>query len=143
MDSYGHFCRPALVPLLQAVGLDATYVKGGLVKMGALLVKRSRGGVVQLPCNDDFTLSGTALPQGHALACMSETLLMELEGLSGDGSVGPVTDEGVRRTLAWAAKHGVRLGDIRVTRGDARDIDPRAAAHQRSCVGAVSAAASR
>src|SRR5262249_34100632 len=27
MNSYGHFCRPGLVPLLEALGLDATYVK--------------------------------------------------------------------------------------------------------------------
>ena len=27
MNSYGHFCRPALAPLLEAIGLDATYVK--------------------------------------------------------------------------------------------------------------------
>ena len=26
MNSYGHFCRPAMVPLLEALGLDATYV---------------------------------------------------------------------------------------------------------------------
>jgi predicted amino acid dehydrogenase len=43
---------------------------------------------------------------------MAETLLMGLEGLSCDGSVGPVTPEGVRRTLAWASKHGFRLGSI-------------------------------
>src|SRR5262245_34565811 len=27
VNSYGHFCRPGLVPLLEALGLDATYVK--------------------------------------------------------------------------------------------------------------------
>src|SRR2546423_4467652 len=27
MNSYGHFCRPGLVPLHEALGLDATYVK--------------------------------------------------------------------------------------------------------------------
>ena len=69
-----------------------------------------RGGIVRLPCNDDFAIGGIALPRGHALACMSETLLMGLEGLSCDGSVGAVTEEGVRRTLGWAEKHGFRLG---------------------------------
>jgi acetylornithine/succinyldiaminopimelate/putrescine aminotransferase/predicted amino acid dehydrogenase len=71
-----------------------------------------RGGVVGLPCDPDFSISGIALPRGHALACMSETLLMGLEGCRGNGSVGPVTAEGVMRTMDWARKHGFRLGDI-------------------------------
>ena len=71
-----------------------------------------RGGVVRLPCDRDFTIRGIALPPGHALACMSETLLMGLEGEVGNGSVGPVTAEDVIRTMHWAAKHGFRLGDI-------------------------------
>jgi len=79
-----------------------------------------RGGVVRLPCNDDFSIGGIALPRGHALACMSETLLMGLEGLRSNGSVGPVTEEGVRRTLAWADKHGFALADLRLTAGPAR-----------------------
>ena len=79
-----------------------------------------RGGVVRLPFNDDFAIGGIALPRGHALACMSETLLMGLEGLRSNGSVGPVTEEGVRRTLAWADKHGFALADLRLTAGPAR-----------------------
>jgi acetylornithine/succinyldiaminopimelate/putrescine aminotransferase/predicted amino acid dehydrogenase len=78
-----------------------------------------RGGVVELPRNKDFSICGIALPRGHALACMSETLLMGLEGLSTDGSVGSVTEEGVRRTLMWASKHGFRLGDLALTRAEA------------------------
>ena len=27
MDDYGQFCRPALVPLLEGIGLDAEYVR--------------------------------------------------------------------------------------------------------------------
>ena len=79
-----------------------------------------RGGIVQLPSNDDFSVGGIALPKGHALACMSETLLMGLEGVRSNGSVGPVTEEGVRRTLGWAAKHGFQLGDLRLTAGPVR-----------------------
>ena len=74
-----------------------------------------RGGIVKLPCNDDFAVGGITLPRGHALACMSETLLMGLEGLSCDGSVGAVTEDSVRRTLGWAEKHGFRLGEIAMT----------------------------
>jgi acetylornithine/succinyldiaminopimelate/putrescine aminotransferase/predicted amino acid dehydrogenase len=82
-----------------------------------------RGGVVQLPANPDFSIGGIALPQGHALACMSETLLMGLEGLRSNGSVGPVTEEGVRRTLAWAEKHGFALGDLHLTSAPTRVSD--------------------
>jgi acetylornithine/succinyldiaminopimelate/putrescine aminotransferase/predicted amino acid dehydrogenase len=78
-----------------------------------------RGGIVRLPRNADFSIGGIALPPGHALACMSETLLMGLEGVRANGSVGPVTEDGVRRTLAWAEKHGFRLGDLRLTAGPA------------------------
>jgi predicted amino acid dehydrogenase len=81
-----------------------------------------RGGIVRLPANDDFSVAGIALPKGHALACMSETLLMGLEGLRANGSTGPVTEEGVRRTLGWAEKHGFRLGDIRLTAAPARPL---------------------
>jgi acetylornithine/succinyldiaminopimelate/putrescine aminotransferase/predicted amino acid dehydrogenase len=86
-----------------------------------------RGGIVRLPCNDDFSIGGIALPRGHALACMSETLLMGLEGLSSDGSVGPVTAEGVQRTLRWAEKHGFRLGDIHLARTDTERATDRPA----------------
>jgi acetylornithine/succinyldiaminopimelate/putrescine aminotransferase/predicted amino acid dehydrogenase len=89
-----------------------------------------RGGIVQLPCNADFSIGGIALPKGHALACMSETLLMGLEGLSSDGSVGSVTDESVRRTLGWAEKHGFRLGDLRLTRAVAPPTSERQAKRQ-------------
>jgi len=84
-----------------------------------------RGGIVRLPSNDDFAIGGIALPRGHALACMSETLLMGLEGVRSNGSVGPVTEDGVRRTLAWAERHGFQLADIRLTAAPARTGDPR------------------
>ena len=89
-----------------------------------------RGGIVKLPCNDDFSIGGIALPKGHALACMCETLLMGLEGLSSDGSTGSVTEEGVRRTLGWADKHGFQLGDLSLTRASARPMSGRRARRQ-------------
>jgi acetylornithine/succinyldiaminopimelate/putrescine aminotransferase/predicted amino acid dehydrogenase len=93
-------------------------------------VRVIRGGIVHLPANPDFSIGGIALPKGHALACMSETLLMGLEGLSSDGSVGPVTEEGVRRTLAWARKHGFSLGDIQLTRADMQPVNARRVSRQ-------------
>ncbi|HYS19290.1 MAG TPA: aminotransferase class III-fold pyridoxal phosphate-dependent enzyme [Candidatus Binatia bacterium] len=71
-----------------------------------------QGGVVRLPLDDDFAIGGIPLARGHVYACMAETLLMGLEGLSTHGSIGPVTVEGVRRAMAMAEKHGFALGDI-------------------------------
>jgi len=68
--------------------------------------------VVRLPLDDDFAIGGIPLARGHVYACMAETLLMGLEGLSTHGSIGPVTVEGVRRAMAMAEKHGFALGDI-------------------------------
>ena len=85
---------------------------------------------MQLPCNEDFSIAGIALPKGHALACMCETLLMGLEGLSSDGSTGPVTAEGVRRTLRLAEKHGFQLGDLSLTRASAQLMSRRQATRQ-------------
>ena len=44
MNSYGHFCRPAMVPLLEALGLDATYV----MAEGDYLYYRRNGGMVRV-----------------------------------------------------------------------------------------------
>jgi len=49
----------------------------------------------------------------HAL-----TFIISGEELEKWESSGPVTVEGVRRTMAWAQKHGFRLGDIHARRSD-------------------------
>jgi acetylornithine/succinyldiaminopimelate/putrescine aminotransferase/predicted amino acid dehydrogenase len=70
-----------------------------------------KGGVVRLPLDPNFSIGGIPLMPGHVYACMAETLLMGLEG-SAEGSVGPVSVEGVRRAMAMAEKHGFTLADI-------------------------------
>jgi acetylornithine/succinyldiaminopimelate/putrescine aminotransferase/predicted amino acid dehydrogenase len=69
-----------------------------------------QGGIVRLPCNKDFIISGIPLESGHAFACMSETLLMGLEGITSHGSYGRITPEGVNLALSMAEKHGFTLG---------------------------------
>jgi predicted amino acid dehydrogenase len=69
-----------------------------------------RGGVIRLPENKDFIIAGLPLDQGHVYACMAETLLMGLEGITTHGSYGAVTPEGVNRALAMAEKHGFEVG---------------------------------
>jgi acetylornithine/succinyldiaminopimelate/putrescine aminotransferase/predicted amino acid dehydrogenase len=71
-----------------------------------------QGGIVRLPRNKDFVMSGIPLESGHAFACMSETLLMGLEGITSHGSYGRITPEGVKLTLSMAEKHGFSLGNF-------------------------------
>ena len=68
--------------------------------------------MVCLPRNQDFRISGIPLPPGHAFACMSETLLMGLEGVKSHGSYGAISTEQVFRNLAIAEKHGFTLGSF-------------------------------
>ena len=67
---------------------------------------------MRLPLDHDFASGGVPLARGHVYACMAETLLMGLEGLSTHGSIGPVTVAGVRSAMAMADKHGFTLADI-------------------------------
>ena len=71
-----------------------------------------QGGVVRLPHNPDFRISGIPLPLGHAFACMSETLLMGLEGIKSHGSYGAISTDQVFQSLAIAEKHGFTLGSF-------------------------------
>lgn len=68
-----------------------------------------QGGVVLLPDNDDFSVGGIFLPEGHVFACMGETLLMGLES-DFAGSSGRVTAAGVETAMAIAERHGFQLG---------------------------------
>jgi predicted amino acid dehydrogenase len=70
------------------------------------------GGIVRLADNDGLVIGGLNLKPGHALACMAETLLMGLEGMTSHGSYGAITAEGVQQMMALAEKHGFVLGDI-------------------------------
>ncbi|MDJ0899822.1 MAG: aminotransferase class III-fold pyridoxal phosphate-dependent enzyme [Xenococcus sp. MO_188.B8] len=72
-----------------------------------------KGGIVRLPHNKDFVISGIPLETGHAFACMSETLLMGLEGITSHGSYGTITPEGVDWALSMAKKHGFTLGHFK------------------------------
>ena len=72
-----------------------------------------QGGDVRLPCNDDFSIRGIALPPGHSPACMAETMLMGFERKTEHGSFGPVTPQGVADALAMAKRHGFTLGALR------------------------------
>jgi len=74
-----------------------------------------RGGVVKLPHNEDFVIAGLDLEPGYAFACMAETLLMGLEGMTESVSFGSIKPEGVNWGLQAARKHGFNLGKLEKT----------------------------
>ncbi len=75
------------------------------------------GGIVRLPPgNGDLRIGGLALDPGHIYACIGETLLMGLEGVTTHGSYGPVRPEQVEWTLRVAEKHGFVLGPLKKER---------------------------
>jgi acetylornithine/succinyldiaminopimelate/putrescine aminotransferase/predicted amino acid dehydrogenase len=73
-----------------------------------------KGGVIQLPRNEDFKIGGIPLPDGHVFACMGETLIMGLDQCKHfPGSVGAVSPAGVLRILALAKQAGFALGGFK------------------------------
>jgi len=77
------------------------------------------GGIVRLPRNDDFTVPGIPLPRGRSFACMAETLLMGLSGVTGHGSYGDISPEQVTAALSSAARHGFATEVVYRTRSAA------------------------
>lgn len=76
-----------------------------------------RGGIVRLPNGmgeSHLHLPGWHLPNGHAYACLAETILLGLEELDSDYSCGPVNPARVRQIMALAAKHGFELGSYQL-----------------------------
>jgi predicted amino acid dehydrogenase len=85
-------------PELRARG-DVTVIDGGLVELPG---RSARFGVGNLQ----------GLPDGVQLACLSETILLALEGESQDHGIGDEPPlEGVDRVLGYAKRHGFHLAD--------------------------------
>jgi acetylornithine/succinyldiaminopimelate/putrescine aminotransferase/predicted amino acid dehydrogenase len=74
------------------------------------------GGLVKVPQDPGFRVGGIPLPDGHAFACMSETLLLGLMGVREHFSYGPITPMKVRQAMAWAALNGFELGAAKQAR---------------------------
>ncbi|HET9363451.1 MAG TPA: aminotransferase class III-fold pyridoxal phosphate-dependent enzyme [Candidatus Angelobacter sp.] len=88
-----------------------------------------RGGLVRLPHNPDFVIAGLDLEPGYAYACMAETLLMGLEGVTEPVSFGPIKPEGVQWALNAAKKHGFALGKFERTGSMANGLKDLRVAH--------------
>jgi predicted amino acid dehydrogenase len=71
------------------------------------------GGLVEVPGNVDLNYD-FGYPPGIALACMSETMILALEGMFVDYSLGRgIKIEQVEGISALAAKHGFKLAGLR------------------------------
>jgi acetylornithine/succinyldiaminopimelate/putrescine aminotransferase/predicted amino acid dehydrogenase/phosphohistidine swiveling domain-containing protein len=75
-----------------------------------------KGGLVAVPNDPAYRIGGIPLPEGHAFACMSETLLLGLMGAREHFSYGPVVPEKVKQAMAWAELNGFKLGGFKVDR---------------------------
>lgn len=71
------------------------------------------GGLVRLPLNPNFRVDGIPVPDGHAYACMSETLLLGLHGLSENYSTGAISKTQVKKIGEIARIHGFQLGQVK------------------------------
>lgn len=67
------------------------------------------GGSFAVPgcATEDFTLGNLA--PGHAFACMSETILLGLDGVDTQGSIGAIRPDDAARLMARALHHGFTL----------------------------------
>jgi predicted amino acid dehydrogenase len=65
-----------------------------------------RGGLLQLPDNQDLGLPALDLPHGNVYACLGEALLLGLSGMRSSYSCGPLSPQRVRFMSSLAAHHG-------------------------------------
>ncbi|WP_443192214.1 aminotransferase class III-fold pyridoxal phosphate-dependent enzyme [Pseudomonas indica] len=93
---------------------DVRVIKGGLVRVPPapdyVAARNAHLGV------RDFLLEGLPIPPEHVFACMGETLLMGLTGITSHYSRGDVRQEQVREMLELARLHGFTLGDLKTGR---------------------------
>ena len=82
-------------------------------KKNVFLIK---GGVVKLPYNSDFVISGIPLDPGHSFACMAETILLGLTGITENFSYGRISKLQVKKILEIARMHGFSLGQFKTGR---------------------------
>ena len=69
-------------------------------------VRVIKGGILQLPGNQEVTIRGMALAQGDAYACISEVILLGLAGVRQHFSYGPLRAEKVQQIAALAKQYG-------------------------------------
>jgi acetylornithine/succinyldiaminopimelate/putrescine aminotransferase/predicted amino acid dehydrogenase len=73
-----------------------------------------QGGIVQLPNTPDYKIAGINLPAGTAYACMSETLLLGLDGAKSHYSYGTIKTKQVRKIMDIAKVHGFAVQHVKM-----------------------------
>lgn len=68
------------------------------------------GANVEITCRRDFQLKGFNMPIGQTFACLSETVLLGLTGITEHYSYGPISKTKVNKIMHLARLHGFRLG---------------------------------
>ena len=72
-----------------------------------------KGGLVKLPSNPDLSIKGMPLEKGQVYACMAETILLGLMGITSNYSYGSITKSQVKIIMAAADLHGFKLAQIK------------------------------
>ncbi len=78
-------------------------------------VRVLKGGILQLPGNQEVTIRGMALAQGDAYACIAEVILLGLAGIRQHFSYGALQAERVQQIGALARQYGFT---VRVREGE-------------------------
>lgn len=93
---------------------DVCVIQGGLVRVPPIPAHEIRDNAHTGA--EHFLLEGSPLPPDHVYACMAETILMGLTGITSDYSKGEVRKEQVLEMLELAKLHGFELGDLKLAR---------------------------
>lgn len=79
-------------------------------------VRVIRGGLVRVPGDDAFRLSGVPVPPGHVFACMAETLVLGLRNYQEHYSFAALQPRQVTTIAQWARARGFVLGEDKFER---------------------------
>lgn len=72
-----------------------------------------KGGIVKLPLNPDFKINGLPLDAGTSFACLAETTLLGLTGITEHYSYGRIDKNKVKKILDIAHIHGYSLARVK------------------------------
>ena len=68
-----------------------------------------KGGLVNLPGNQNLVIPGMSQPDGYIYGCMAETILLGLDEATKSPSVGLLTPDGIRGAMKMVRRHGFRF----------------------------------
>lgn len=73
-----------------------------------------RGGIAQLPGNEDLGIASYPLAVGQVFGCLAEAILLGSDATLAEHFAGPVTIERVNRTAVLAERFGMTLGELKL-----------------------------